>query len=65
MAETDIGDDRLGPYGDQFYEQLMRVHEGLETEASVALNARLILLMANEIGDTEKLEGLIKAARNN
>ena len=65
MPETDIDKDRLGPNGDQFYEQLMLAHEGLETEASVALNARLILLMANEIADPKKLERLIKAARNN
>ena len=62
MADTNIGEDKLGVYGDQFYELLMRTHEGLETNASVALNARLILLMANEIGDLETLKQLLEKA---
>lgn len=36
---------------DGFYEALLDAHEGLGYESSVALNARLILILANQIGD--------------
>ena len=55
-------DDRLADYGDSMYESLMRLHEGLSEEESHALNARLVLLMANEIGDLEKLNALFQAS---
>ena len=49
---------------DGFYAELLAVHEGLSAEASVALNARLILLLANHIGDRALLsEALQEAAR--
>jgi Protein of unknown function (DUF2783) len=40
---------------DGFYEALLEAHEGLSPEASVALNARLILILANQIGDQQQL----------
>jgi hypothetical protein len=40
---------------DGFYAQLLALHEGLEKDQSDALNARLILLLANHIGDREVL----------
>lgn len=52
----------LGTHGDDFYELLMRSHEGLSEEESHALNARLVLLMANEIGDMNVLEKLLEVA---
>lgn len=49
---------------DGFYAELMAVHEGLPPEASAALNARLILLLANHVGDRRVLsEALQEAAR--
>ena len=36
---------------DEFYEDLLAAHEGLSAEESLALNARLVLLLANHIGD--------------
>ncbi len=36
---------------DGFYEAMLDAHEGLSEDASVALNARLILILANQIGD--------------
>ena len=49
---------------DGFYAELMAVHEGLTPEASAALNARLILLLANHVGDRTVLsEALQEAAR--
>lgn len=48
---------------DAFYEQLLDAHAGLSREDSELLNARLILLMANQIGDTDVLKACIEAAR--
>jgi hypothetical protein len=48
---------------DAFYEQLLDAHRGLSREASELLNARLILLMANQLGNTALLSDCIEAAR--
>ena len=47
---------------DTFYEQLLDAHAGLSPEQSELLNARLILLMANQIGDTKVLGECVLAA---
>ena len=47
---------------DAFYEQLLDAHQGLSREASEALNARLILVLANQIGDSRVLSECIAAA---
>ena len=54
--------DNLFPRGDEFYEALMSAHDGLDHDASEALNARLILLMANTIGDVDMLKSIIAKA---
>jgi hypothetical protein len=48
---------------DTFYEQLLDAHEGLSKEASDLLNARLILLLANQVGDATVLAQCLAAAR--
>ncbi|WP_372662097.1 DUF2783 domain-containing protein [Hydrogenophaga sp.] len=48
---------------DAFYEQLLDAHEGLSSEASALLNARLILLLANQVGDARVLQECIAAAK--
>lgn len=48
---------------DDFYADLLHAHEGLGKAASDALNARLILLMANHIGNRGELIKLLEAAR--
>ncbi len=48
---------------DSFYEQLMDAHAGLTREASELLNARLILLLANQVGDARLLHECITAAQ--
>jgi hypothetical protein len=48
---------------DDFYDRLIRAHEGLSDEASQLLNARLLFLLANHIGDDAVLEEAITAAR--
>ncbi|OCW57892.1 DUF2783 domain-containing protein [Hoeflea olei] len=48
---------------DEFYEKLIRAHEGLSDDESAALNARLILVLANQIGDAEILAEALEACR--
>jgi hypothetical protein len=40
---------------DAFYARLLAAHRGLSEAQSQALNARLILILANHIGDPETL----------
>jgi hypothetical protein len=49
---------------DRFYAALIEAHEGLSKPESDAFNARLILLLANHIGDLDTLlEALATAAK--
>ena len=49
--------------GDDFYQLLIDAHRDLSEEASNTLNAKLILLLANHIGDISVLqEALLLAA---
>ena len=49
---------------DDFYAGLLAVHEGLSEAETHALNARLILILANHIGSHDVLtEALAAAAR--
>jgi hypothetical protein len=49
--------------GDAFYEMLIEAHRGLDDEASELLHARLVLLLANHIGDLRVLREAIDVAR--
>ncbi|MGV3570867.1 MAG: DUF2783 domain-containing protein [Ramlibacter sp.] len=51
------------PDADGFYEQLLDAHQGLSKEQSDLLNARLILLLANQVGDMKVLKDCVQAAR--
>lgn len=48
---------------DDFYEALIEMHRDLTPEESAAVNARLILLLANHIGDAEVLMQAMQRAR--
>ena len=48
---------------DAFYEAWVAAHEGLSDAASAALDARLVLLLANQVGELEALLDCIAAAR--
>ena len=50
------------PDPDGFYAELLSAHEGLSDDESVAFNARLILLLANHIGDRSILSEALSAA---
>jgi hypothetical protein len=47
---------------DDFYAELIALHAGREPEESEAINARLILLLANHIGDRQALREAFDAA---
>lgn len=47
---------------DAFYSRLIAIHDGRSKDESGAINARLILLLANHIGDMEVLEEALAAA---
>jgi hypothetical protein len=49
--------------GDTFYEMLIAAHEGLDDEQSQRLNARLVLMLSNHIGDLRVLREAFDAAR--
>jgi hypothetical protein len=51
------------PQPDDFYAELLALHEGHSSEASQAINARLILILANHIGDRTVLRQALEAAR--
>ena len=48
---------------DDFYEALLNAHEGLDEPDMHALNARLILILANHIGSQSVLEEALAVAR--
>ncbi len=47
---------------DDFYQELIDLHRGLSDEQSRQVNARLILLLANHIGDMDVLRAAMAAA---
>ncbi|HWK82936.1 MAG TPA: DUF2783 domain-containing protein [Caldimonas sp.] len=51
------------PDADGFYEALLRAHEGLSDAESNDLDARLVLLLANQVGDQTALLECIEEAR--
>lgn len=51
------------PDPDGFYDELLRAHDGLTNAQSQALNARIILTLANQIGDVEVIKDAIACAK--
>jgi hypothetical protein len=49
--------------GDDFYEALIDTHRGLSDDQSQLLNARLILILANQVGDIAVLKEALTLAR--
>ena len=52
------------PDPDGFYAELLATHDGLTPAESHALNARLVLILANHIGDRATLSAALAAARS-
>ena len=64
MVERSIRvDDGFTGRGDDFYEALIRAHQGLGEAESHTLNARLVLILANHIGDLIVLQEALALAR--
>ena len=66
MSNTDADTLQLNanlPDGDDFYDELLRAHEGLDDEQSEAYNARLILILCNHIGNRKILTQALEAAK--
>jgi hypothetical protein len=51
------------PAPDDFYEALVDLHRGLSDGESALVNAKLVLLLANHVGDPEVLRAAMAAAR--
>ncbi len=50
--------------GDDFYEALIETHSDLSDEQSALVNAKLVLLLANHIGDLSVLREAMQLARS-
>ena len=61
MSALEIEPNIASP--DEFYEALLDAHRCLAPAQSQALNARLILLLANHIGDHDVLREALRRAR--
>lgn len=60
----DLGADRLGGRSDDVYAALLVAHSGLTAEESAALDARLILVLLNLVGDADTAIAAIRHARD-
>jgi Protein of unknown function (DUF2783) len=47
---------------DEFYEELIELHRDLTEEQSALVNAKLVLLLANHVGDLAVLRDAMRAA---
>lgn len=50
--------------GDDFYEALIDTHRDLSDEQSALVNAKLVLLLANHVGDLAVLREAMQIARD-
>ena len=62
MATLNVAPNLHAP--DDFYEQLIAAHQGLDEAQSALVNARLVLLLANHVGDRAVLREALQAARD-
>ncbi|MEC7304902.1 MAG: DUF2783 domain-containing protein [Pseudomonadota bacterium] len=53
----------LGPESDRLFNELLGAHDGLDREQSEQLNAGLILILMNHIGEPEVIREAIARAR--
>jgi len=51
------------PAPDDFYQELVDMHRDLSEQQSALVNAKLILLLANHVGDLAVLREAMRAAR--
>ena len=63
MAARLRQDDGFAGRADAVYAMLVRAHDGLDEAESAALNARLVLILAHEVGDPDLLAEAVALAR--
>ena len=56
-------DFNLGPDSDRLFNELLGAHDGLSRDESEQLNAGLILILMNHIGDPETIREAMAHAR--
>jgi hypothetical protein len=56
----DIAADRLGSRADDVYAALTKAHRGLTAEEGALLNTKLVLLLANLVGDADAVIAAIE-----
>ena len=61
MARLKIDPNLAAP--DDFYAALIELHRGLSEEQSELVNAKLILLLANHVGDMDAVREAMQRAR--
>ena len=61
MARLETESNRLAD-ADAAYRLLIEAHRGLSDDASAALNARLVLILAHQVGDLEVLREAVHLA---
>jgi hypothetical protein len=61
MGALNTGPNLKSP--DDFYEELIALHQDLTETQSALVNAKLILLLANQVGDADVLRAAMAAAR--
>lgn len=64
MAERKVYKSHLAGRGDDIYAALLAAHEGLDEAASHALNARLVLILANLASEPDAVCEAIATARS-
>ena len=60
-----ITENNMGESGDHLYNVLLDAHKELSSEQSQRLNARLVLILMNQVGSTELVEEAITLAQKN
>jgi hypothetical protein len=50
---------------DDFYAAIIEAHEGLTEQESFELNARMVFLLANQIGKSDVLLACVEQAKKN
>ena len=60
---TTLATDSRFPDPDRAYRALIEAHRGLSDEESAALNSRLVLILANHIGDQAVLQEALALAK--
>jgi Protein of unknown function (DUF2783) len=56
-------EDGFAGRGDDFYAALLEAHEGLSDIDSAALNAQLVLMLSNHLGDLPVIREALSVAR--